>query len=371
MATARKLASGSWRCQVYSHTEEIVQQDGTTKKKRIYKSFTCDVSGPKGKRIAEKMAAEWASEKEKHSSGYETMTFAQALTGYIAAKENVLSPTTYKDYLSKQRLAYKALNEIKLCNLDIVKVQAWINQYSVNHAPKTVRNAYGLLTAAVSFYYPAFKLNPNLPMKEEPELYIPSDTDVKKLIHALKDEEVKIAVYLGAFCGMRLGEICALESSDVSGNIITINKSLALCKDGTYKIKTPKTVTSYRTVQAPDFVIQALSDIDGRIITKKPYNVTKTMQRTLKANNMPHFRFHDLRHYYASILHVIGIPDQYIMQYGGWKTDFVMKTVYRNVIDEESKKMSDKIANHFTELSENDDLEPMQHEMQHEIKKSP
>ena len=64
MATAKKLPSGSWRCQVFSHFEEIPQPDGTIKKTRIYKSFTCDVKGPKGKRMCEKMAAEWAEEKE-------------------------------------------------------------------------------------------------------------------------------------------------------------------------------------------------------------------------------------------------------------------------------------------------------------------
>ena len=41
MATAKKLPSGSWRCQIYSHTEE-----------------TFDVPGPKGKRLAEQAAAE-------------------------------------------------------------------------------------------------------------------------------------------------------------------------------------------------------------------------------------------------------------------------------------------------------------------------
>ena len=40
MPTAKKLPSGSWRCQVYSHTEESIQPDGTVKKKRIYESFT-------------------------------------------------------------------------------------------------------------------------------------------------------------------------------------------------------------------------------------------------------------------------------------------------------------------------------------------
>ena len=63
MATAKKLSSGSWRCQVYSHTEEVIQPDGSVKKKRIYKSFTCATPGAKGKRECERMAAEWAVEK--------------------------------------------------------------------------------------------------------------------------------------------------------------------------------------------------------------------------------------------------------------------------------------------------------------------
>lgn len=32
MPTAKKLPSGSWRCLVYSHTEEIKNPDGSIKK---------------------------------------------------------------------------------------------------------------------------------------------------------------------------------------------------------------------------------------------------------------------------------------------------------------------------------------------------
>ena len=64
MATAKKLPSGSWRCQVYSHTEEISLPDGSTKQKRIYKSFTCADPSKKGKRIFEHEAATWAADKE-------------------------------------------------------------------------------------------------------------------------------------------------------------------------------------------------------------------------------------------------------------------------------------------------------------------
>lgn len=59
-------------------------------------------------------------------------------------------------------------------------------------------------------------------------------------------------------------------------------------------------------------------------------------------------------------MHAIGIPDQYIMDRGGWKTDRVLKKVYRNVISDEKKKFTEQINAHF---------ESMQHEMQHEIER--
>ena len=49
-------------------------------------------------------------------------------------------------------------------------------------------------------------------------------------------------------------------------------------------------------------------------------------------------------------MHAIGVPDQYILQRGGWATDNVMKTVYRNVIDLEAVKQNKKINKHFDQL---------------------
>lgn len=69
MATAKKLPSGSWRYQVYSHTEEILLPNGSTKQKRIYKSFTCADPSKKGKRICEQKAAAWAADKENDLLG--------------------------------------------------------------------------------------------------------------------------------------------------------------------------------------------------------------------------------------------------------------------------------------------------------------
>ena len=91
----------------------------------------------------------------------------------------------------------------------------------------------------------------------------------------------------------------------------------------------------------------------GRIVPLSPDSIKKRFINTIKLLDIPHFLFHDLRHYVASILHAIGIPDQYIIERGGWSTDNVMKTIYRGAINEESKKMNHKINEHF---------ESMQHE---------
>ena len=68
---------------------------------------------------------------------------------------------------------------------------------------------------------------------------------------------------------------------------------------------------------------------------------------------LPEIRLHDLRHYSASILHAIGIPDQYIMSRGGWKTDNVMKRVYRDTLSDVDLEMQLKAVDYFSKMANN------------------
>lgn len=277
------------------------------------------------------------------------MTFEEALKKYIESKSNVLSQSTIRGYETLQKNSYESINKVKLHDLDSTKLQIWANNFSVGHSPKTVSNAYGLITAAVNLYLPDFHVKVKLPMKAKPDLYTPSNADIKKLLSVLKDSEMEIAVYLAAFGAMRRGEICALTDKDIHGNMIVINKSLVRGTKGMVT-KSPKTTSSYRTVTLPDFVIKRISDIEGRIVKMHPEDISKNFGKILEAAELPHFRFHDLRHYAASIMHAIGIPDQYIMEMGGWKSDRVLKAVYRNTIEDEKKKFTDKITSHFEQM---------------------
>lgn len=360
MAAAKKLPSGSWRVQVFSHYEYIQNPDSTTTKKRVYESFTCDDPSARGRRKVEQMAAEYAANKERIMKN--NYTLEEALKKYIESKSNVLSPTAIRGYETLIRNTYPELLQIRIQKLTSQDIQNWVNRYSLDHSPKSVANAHGLISAVLSVYEPSLRFNTKLPEKRKIERYIPSDSDIKKLLEAIEGSEMEKAVLLAAFGTLRRGEICALTDADINGNTITISKAKVRSNKGGMVTKAPKTFSSNRSVEYPHFVIEKFKGIHGQLVKMHPEDISKNFGKILKQIGLPHFRFHELSHYSASIMHAIGIPDQYIMARGGWKTDTVLKTVYRNVINEEQKKFTSQINAHF---------ETMQHEMQHEIEKAP
>lgn len=351
MPTAKKLPSGSWRCQVFSHYEEIRQPDGTIKKKRIYKSFTSDNPLKAGKKEAELMAAQYAAEKKLPSSG-STVSFSEALESCIELKEPVLSPSTIRAYKNIGRMLnekYPGFCSKRICDIEQNDIQRVIDGVAKERSPKTVRNYHGLITAVLTSNGSSLNVNTTLPQKVPASLYIPSDSDIQRLIDAVRETELEIPVLLGAFCTMRRGEICALSLKDIKGNTIHIHQSMVLGLDKQWHLKPPKTVSSDRYIEAPDFVIQRIQQI-GHITNLTPHSLTIMFGRVLERNNIPHFRFHDLRHYSASVKHALGIPDAYIMADGGWCSDGVLKNVYRHAMNDRRKEMTQKANEHFSTL---------------------
>lgn len=342
MATPRKLPSGMYRCQVYDYTDE----NG----KRHYRSFT-----DPNKKICQLMAADFAANKKRRSQG--NLTVSEAIEEYVKVKEKVLSPATIRGYKVMQRNHFKYIDHIQIRSLTNEDVQRWVNSLTKRLSRKSVSNAYGLLVAVVGMFAPEIRFKVKLPQREQPDLYVPSDSDIKELLRMIAGTELEKAVLLAAFGPLRRGEICALTSDDIKGNMITVRKSMVRDSENKWIIKEPKTFSSYRTVHMPDFVMEKIRDIKGPIISVKPDTLTMQFERIFKDSNIPKFRFHDLRHYSASIMHAIGIPDQYIMQRGGWSTDGIMKAVYRNTIDEQTVRMNAKINQYFNDIS---------HDMQHD-----
>ena len=346
---ARKLPSGSWRCRVYSHTEEIPQPDGSIKQKKVYKSFTCDDTSAKGKRKCEKMAAEWAENKEQRPKKSD-ITFGDALDEYIRLRSSVLSPGTIREYKRSRNADLQGLINMSIYKITQNDIQKEINREALNHSPKSVKNMHGLISAVFDIYRPDFRLKTKLPEKVRPKLNIPSESDIKELLDAVRDTDMEIPVLLAAFGPMRRGEICALDSDHIKGNIVHVEYSIALNENNEWVKKRPKSYAGDRYITFPDFVIAKLSGINGSITQLNPSMISNRFKRILKRYSIPDFRFHDLRHYSASMLHAMDVPDQYIMQRGGWGSDTVLKQVYRHVLEEEVKKQNDRINERFSEL---------------------
>lgn len=333
-----QLPSGNVRIQVYDYTDD----DG----KKHYKSFTAAT-----KTQAKALANDWRAHRDETKP--ENLTVYQMVEKYIDLKENVLSPATVRSYRGMLRNHFKdPIGRCPIDNLTNRAIQLWISDLSILLSPKTVRNYHGLLTAALDVFYPEFRLNTTLPAKKRSDLYCPSDKDVKELLRQIKGTELEIAVLLAAFGPLRRSEICALTDKDVKGNIVSVNKSMVLDSFNTWCIKQPKTYGSYRNVELPPFVIDKISGRKGKLISYNPNQLTEAFARAMKKTDIPYFRFHDLRHYAASIMHAIGVPDQYILERGGWSSDNVMKSVYRNVISLESKKQNKKINHHFEKVAD-------------------
>lgn len=342
MATAKKLPSGAYRCLIFDHME-----DG----KRKYKSFTAPT-----KKEAEYKATQYIMQKEDQKKTLPEYTLYDAIGNYCDLKNNVLSPSTIREYRRAHNYNYTDIKNIKLNEITNDDIQRWVNGFAKDHSPKTVKNAYGLIRAVLDTFAPDIRLRITLPQAVPHKLYVPSDADIKAVIEYFSenDKDMELAVYLAAFGTLRRSEVCGLDAGDIDGNTITIQRAMVDKGKDEWVIKTTKTVSSTRTVEMPQFVIDKCPK-EGRIVNLNPDQVTHRFMRALRHLDVPSFRFHDLRHYAASIMHAIGVPDQYIMQRGGWSSDKTLKAIYRGTIKDYEEKYTDMTLSHF---------ENMQHEIE-------
>ena len=318
-------------------------------------------TNPDGSRIVKSFTGATRSEAEfkyrefmaKGGVKAPRLTVASALERYIDSKEPVLSPSTILNYrrVAARYVVNTALGYTDVSALTNTELQLWISDLAPGRSPKTVRNAYTLVKSAVEMFSPDFRFKVTLPAPRKVELYCPSDQDVRRLLDTVTDRDLRIAILLAAFGPLRRSEICALTSDDIQGNTITVSKAKVQNTNKEWEVKGTKTYGSYRRIEMPESVIEELKGIEGKIIQCTPSALSDRWQRAISEADCPRFRFHDLRHYAASIMHAIGVPDQYIMQRGGWATDSVMKRVYRNVIDIEGAKQTKRIKEHFNELA--------------------
>lgn len=377
MATAKKLPSGSWRCQVFSHYEPQFHPDGSPvmdpktgkqKQKRIYESFTSDDPTARGKKEAELLAAQFAAEKDiRLKQRPEDITLYEAIDRYIANSDGILSQTTIEGYRKIQRNRFKTLMGRKLKDLTNDVLKGAVNAESKLTtrsgkpiSPKTIKNAFGLITAVMNEYVPNMLIRVSLPQPEEKIIEL---VDAKTIMDLVRGTDIELPVLLSMWLSFSMSEIRGLtKSKSVRGDYIIIQEVVVDVEGKSIRKEKPKTTSRVRMHRIPPYIKKLIDQVETDQLVPLPrYTLYHRFTQLLECAGLPHMTFHQLRHLNASVMAMLNIPDKYAQERGGWKTDRVMKKVYTHTFSKERETVDNIIDGYFENL--------MQHEMQHNKKR--
>lgn len=226
-----------------------------------------------------------------------------------------------------------------------IEINRLVNELSRDKSPKTVGNYHGFVSAVLGTFCPSLKLCTTLPQKVKNDPYIPSRTNVRRILDEIKGSLFEIPITLACY-GMRRSEICALQPEDIDGDIVHISKSMVQDAQKKWVVKTTKTTESTREIIIPAELAEKIRE-QGYIYRGHPNSITKHLERVEDALDIPRFPLHKLRHYFASQMSALGVPDADILKMGGWETDHVMKSVYRHSMLEKEEQAKREAAEKF------------------------
>ena len=294
----------------------------------------------------------------KESSPIKSITVENLFDEYIRVKQHEVRESSLNKTSSILTLhILPFLGSIKLKNINMKVLQAWKNdmeekQISTksglkNLGVRTKQNAYGelraLLNYAVKMEY--ISQNPLLKIgnfkdvntiKDEMQYYTPDE--FKQYINAARfcaeksptnaDWDYYVFFCIAFYMGLRKGEIHALKWHDISGEYLSVKRSITQKLKGEDRETPPKNKSSIRTIQMPKPLIDILGEHKERYKSLKGFNDdfrvcggTRPLRDTSVENanikfaklaSVKKIRIHDFRHSHASLLANNGINIQEI-----------------------------------------------------------
>lgn len=281
--------------------------------------------------------------KLEDESGDTKGSFENYAKKYIENRKNVVSPNTIRTYNTKLNQLSDKFKAMNLFEIESEDIQAEVNKLSKKLEPKTVKTAYGFITAVLGSNRSLRRIKVKLPQAIKKDMYEPTNKDIRRILDEVAGTEYSVAFQLGVW-GCRQGEICALTMDDLDGNNLRIHRTMVLNENNKWEVKeTPKTDESNRIIPLPKKLADEIRE-QGFIYNKVPNRLNKKIHDVQKKLGITPFKFHTLRSYFASFAHSLGIPDSDILSLGGWATDSVMKRVYRKSIEESKAKSVERFA---------------------------
>jgi len=271
--------------------------------------------------------------------------------------------STYADYETTVRLHLKpTLGRIGLTRLTAQDVQKMMNEDIRAGVPvATVRHTRLILSIALgrAMKWRLVAINAaslvEAPRTEHSEIRPLTPEQTRHLLESIRGDRLEALYTVAVAIGLRRGEALGLtwDCIDFDTATLTVRYQLQRIAKTLTKVE-PKTARSRRTVALPSVVMDALRrhkirQLEERLLAGSRWqdtgyiftttigtpldgrSVTRFFTDTLKRADLPHVRFHDLRHGCATLLLMQGASLRAIMETLGHSQIAVTANIYAHV----------------------------------------
>ncbi|MHB1630078.1 MAG: tyrosine-type recombinase/integrase, partial [Bacilli bacterium] len=237
------------------------------------------------------------------------------------------SPKTHEGYSGIIRAhIIPALGSVKISDLSVSHIQNYVAETRKKYSARYTRNHLSVLKKslhdAVRAGLVASNVSDNVdqPRQVRPNYYLYSAEQMLSYLQALENSQYHALVVTAVATGMRRGELMALTWDDIDlvNNLVRINKaetsasrSFKKGKEEATKTKRPRTVTiaGWLSRYLSSYKEEYKSDSSDLVFVswKTGHGICQTeigryLNRIQDKVGLKRMRFHDLRHWHASVL---------------------------------------------------------------------
>lgn len=260
-----------------------------------------------------------------------TITVSQAIDRYISARPK-LSPSTVRGYRSIQKNVFQSAMPQIADKVD------WQNVIDTDeHAPKTVRNAWGFISSVLR----DINVTPpdvRLPTKISNERPFLQPEQIHTFLNAIHGKNVELAALLGLH-SLRRSEILDVRRSDVDlkRKIIHVRGAAVLDENGKLIHKEEnKNASSTRDIpiMIPRFteLVKQYKN-DEYLVTCHPNLIYKEINNICEKSGLPLVGCHGLRHSFVSLAYHLGWSEIATMRVAGYSDYNTMRKIYTHLSD--------------------------------------
>lgn len=355
------------------------------KRKQKWISTGYDVKGNKKK--AEQFLRDKLKELETASCENATnILFCDYISHWLDTAKIKLDVSTYQSYCvatNSHVYSYFKQQNILLSMISRNDIQNYINEKYENGridgkgglSAKTVKSHLVIIKQALNeaCKNALIPFNPcdyvTIPKINRYESNFYTASQLNDLFLAIKNEELYPLIYFTVIFGLRRSEVLGLkwDSISIDTNMLTIKHTVVRYSEIIEKDRT-KNNSSFRSFPISDEVRNIISElkrneeknrklfgneyIENDYIFKwdngKPYTpdyISKKFNSLLKKYNLPHIRFHDLRHSCASLLIANGFTLKDIQEWLGHADIQTTANIYSHLDIERKTSIANSVIN--------------------------